>query len=196
MLDGGRGDDRLIGGDGSDTMLGGDGTDRLEGQAGIDTLNGGAGNDTLIGGAGRDIVTGGLGADLFSFQTVADFGGSTTSTADRILDFSGAEGDRFHLSAIDANANTAANDAFSFIGTASFQRRGRTAAHLPAGRRHLLRRRHQRRQHAPTSWSVWTARTPHGRELRSLALMQRSRDVRRLAGRKLSRFAARKRSTR
>jgi len=65
-------------------------------------------------------MTGGLGADLFHFQTVADFGGNTTSTADRILDFSAAQGDRFHLSAIDANANTAANDAFSFIGTASF----------------------------------------------------------------------------
>ena len=65
-------------------------------------------------------MTGGLGADLLIFQTVADFGGNTTSTADRILDFSAAESDRFHLSAIDANANTAANDAFSFIGTAAF----------------------------------------------------------------------------
>ena len=120
VLDGGTGDDRLIAGDGNDSVLGGDGTDRLEGQAGIDNLNGGAGSDTLIGGAGRDIMTGGLGTDLFVFQTVADFGGNTTSTADRILDFSAAGGDRFHLSSIDANTNTAANDAFAFIGTAAF----------------------------------------------------------------------------
>jgi len=120
VLDGGSGDDRVVGGDGNDTLLGGDGTDRLEGGTGIDTLDGGSGNDTLIGGAGRDVATGGLGADLFTFQTVADFGGSTTSTADRILDFSAAQADRFHLSAVDANANTAANEAFGFIGTAAF----------------------------------------------------------------------------
>ena len=119
VLDGGSGDDRPIGGDGNDTMLGGDGNDRLEGQAGIDTLNGGVGTDVLIGGAGRDIMSGGLGADLFTFHD-GDFGGSTTSTADRILDFSAAEGDRFHLSAVDSRAGTAANDAFTFIGAAAF----------------------------------------------------------------------------
>ena len=56
-------------------------------------------------------MTGGLGADLFTFQTVADFGGNTTSTGDRILDFSAAESDLFDLSAVDA---------FTFIGTADF----------------------------------------------------------------------------
>jgi len=120
VLDGGLGDDRLIGGDGNDTMLGGDGSDRLEGQGGIDSLNGGAGDDMLIGGAGRDIFNGGSGADLFNFQAVADFGGATTSTADRILDFNAAEGDRIHLGAVDAKTGTPANDAFSFIGTAAF----------------------------------------------------------------------------
>ena len=65
-------------------------------------------------------MTGGLGADLLIFQTVADFGGNTTSTADCFLDFGAAQGNRLHLSAIDANANTAANDEFTFIGTAAF----------------------------------------------------------------------------
>jgi len=119
ILDGGIGDDRLIGGDGNDTMFGGDGNDRLEGQAGIDTLNGGAGDDMLIDGAGRDVMVGGAGADLVVFHD-GDFGGATTSTADRILDFNAAEGDRIHLGAVDAKTGTPANDAFRFIGTAAF----------------------------------------------------------------------------
>ena len=59
-------------------------------------------------------------ADLLIFQTVADFGGNTTSTADCFLDFGAAQENRLHLSAIDANANTAANDEFTFIGTTAF----------------------------------------------------------------------------
>jgi len=41
-------------------------------------------------------------------------------TADRMLDFSAAQADRFHLSAIDANTGTAANEAFSFIANTAF----------------------------------------------------------------------------
>ena len=136
LLDGGIGDDRVIGGDGNDTMFGGDGNDRLDGQTGIDTLNGGVGDDMLIAG----LVAGGSGADLIVFHD-GDFGGNTTSTADRILDFSAAEGDRFHPGSVDAKTGTAANDAFSFIGSASFGGMAGQCAHLRAGGRRLLRRR-------------------------------------------------------
>ena len=73
----------------------------------------------LTAGLGRDVVAGGSGADLFAFHD-GDFGGSTTSTADRILDFNAAQGDRIHLGSVDAKSGTPANDAFSFIGAASF----------------------------------------------------------------------------
>ena len=77
-------------------------------------------SNSVVGAKRRDIMTGGLGADLLIFQTVADFGGNTTSTADCFLDFGAAQGNRLHLSAIDADANTAASDEFTFIGTAAF----------------------------------------------------------------------------
>jgi Ca2+-binding RTX toxin-like protein len=49
------------------------------------------GNDTLEGGPGADTLTGGRHADVFIFARKAG--------ADRITDFSGAEGDRLHLRA-------------------------------------------------------------------------------------------------
>jgi Ca2+-binding RTX toxin-like protein len=94
------------------------GVDQLFGYAGNDTLAGGDGNDTLNGGAGIDTLTGGLGRDVFTF----DDGDTANSTAnsDRITDFSHAELDRIDLRLIDANRNTAADDAFTFIGNTAF----------------------------------------------------------------------------
>lgn len=115
-LDGGAGDDNLNGGDGDDMLIGGLGNDVLIGGSGMDTLSGGDGNDTVEGGVGNDVLSGGAGADMFLFrpETLGDY--------DTITDFSGKAGDRLGLSLIDANANTAANDAFKFIGAAAFSK--------------------------------------------------------------------------
>ena len=49
-----------------------------------------------------------------------DFGGSTTATADVITDFGDAEGDRIHLSVVDANSTLGGNQAFAWLGTGAF----------------------------------------------------------------------------
>ncbi len=97
-LSGGGGHDRLIGGDGSDTLYGDqdavflntDGDDQLDGGAGDDFLYGNDGADILIGGTGNDELWGGKGADRFAFSGLGQ-------GADKIRDFSAAEGDRFDL---------------------------------------------------------------------------------------------------
>ncbi|WP_343714259.1 calcium-binding protein [Inquilinus sp.] len=88
------------------------------GGAGTDKLVGGAAADVLNGGAGTDAMTGGGGADRFVFSSAADsvVGGG----ADQILDFSHAQGDRIDLSAIDANAGVAGDQAFTFIGSGGY----------------------------------------------------------------------------
>jgi len=88
------------------------------GGAGTDTLNGAGGNDTLDGGADRDIITGGTGADTFLFR--AGGTGATQADADKINDFTTADGDKIDLHFIDANVFTGGNAAFSFIGTSAF----------------------------------------------------------------------------
>lgn len=69
------------------------------------------------------MLTGGAGADRFKFIATSD---SAVSAPDLITDFSGktggrAQGDKIDLSAIDANTNTAANDAFSLVNKFSGQ---------------------------------------------------------------------------
>jgi Ca2+-binding RTX toxin-like protein len=90
----------------------------ISGGAGNDTLYGNGGNDTLIGGAGTDHLTGGSGNDLFVFGD-GEFGGSTTATADEIVDFTSGQ-DTIDLSAVDANTLLGGDQAFAFIGTNAF----------------------------------------------------------------------------
>lgn len=126
-LTGGLGNDQIFGDEGIDTLFGGDGDDDLRGglqndtlygNVGADTLRGEDGNDNLYGGSGRDFFTGGAGNDNFYFEN-GDFSGTTAATADRITDFvQGA--DRIRLNLVDANANVAGDQAFSFIGTGAF----------------------------------------------------------------------------
>lgn len=124
-LNGAGGNDCLSGFAGNDLLLGFGGNDTLSGLTGNDTLDGGAGNDLLISGAGRDVLTGGTGADLFRFTALAD---SVVGTSrDLITAFSQAEGDRVDLATIDANTRLSGNQAFAFIGDASF---GRIAGQL------------------------------------------------------------------
>jgi VCBS repeat-containing protein len=113
VIDGGNGDDWLDGGSGNDLVIGG---------AGRDFLFGGSGNDILIGGAGRDLMFGGSGQDIFRFQSLGD-STAAANGRDSILDFNataGASQDIIDLSAIDANANAAGDQAFNFIGNGAF----------------------------------------------------------------------------
>lgn len=90
----------------------------LDGGGGNDKLLGCFGSDTLIGGAGRDWLSGGDGNDTFVFKFAAD-SGPGASTRDVIADFK-PHHDKIDISAIDANAATVHNDAFTFIGGAVF----------------------------------------------------------------------------
>lgn len=125
-LSGGSGHDRLYGADGRDLLLGGAGDDYLSGGAGNDTLSGGAGRDTLsggdgadllTGGAGRDYLRGGAGSDVFEFRATAD--SRPGAERDRIADFERGI-DALDLSAIDAQTGRSGDQAFDFIGAASF----------------------------------------------------------------------------
>ena len=116
------GNDTLNGTGGNDTINGLGGNDTIRGLGGNDTLYGGLGNDALNGGAGIDTMTGGAGRDRFVFQDLSDLG--FNATRDIVTDFSHAQRDRFDLSGIDAKPGLAGDQAFSFIGTASFTAAG------------------------------------------------------------------------
>jgi Ca2+-binding RTX toxin-like protein len=101
-----------------EAVYGGNGNDILTGNAAANTLVGNAGNDTLTGGGGRDDLAGGAGADRFVFTALGD--SPANANADRITDFSHAQGDKIDLHSIDANTTAAGDQAFQFIGTAAF----------------------------------------------------------------------------
>ena len=114
----------------------GGGRDRYDGSGGSQSagVHGGDGDDVLIGGAGADILTGGTGsdrltggggADTFVFASAGEGplpalrSDGKKFLADLVTDFQTGI-DRIDLSAIDAIAGTAGNDAFTFIGTNAF----------------------------------------------------------------------------
>lgn len=117
-VDAGGGDDFVRSSGGSDVLIGGAGNDRLSASGGRDVMDGGAGDDTLIAGGSLDVVTGGNGADRFIFEV--DHSGAGRNTADRITDFSQAEGDRIHLGSIDHVPGTPENERLTFLGDARF----------------------------------------------------------------------------
>ena len=112
-LNGGAGNDSVLGEGGNDRLSGSGGNDTLLGGAGYDALMGGDGDDRLLGGSEGDVLIGGAGADAFMFASVSDGN-------DRIQDFSRAQGDKIDLSAIDADATTAGNQAFLFADGINF----------------------------------------------------------------------------
>ena len=116
-----QGTENLIGAGGfaPEALVGNSADNILYGGGGNDVLNGKAGNDTLVGGAGADSLVGEDGADVFLIRDVSE---SRPGQANRdfINGFFRAEGDRIGLAMIDANANTAGDDAFTFIGNAAF----------------------------------------------------------------------------
>jgi Ca2+-binding RTX toxin-like protein len=115
-LEGSLGNDTIFGLDGRDTILGGDGNDSLLGGSDVDRLFGGAGNDTLDGGLATDFLTGGAGADTFVWNSI-DETGVGRFNRDEIRDFNASEGDVIDLSRIDADATTAGDQAFNFVGS-------------------------------------------------------------------------------
>lgn len=117
----GEGANTLSGGTGNDVLSAGNGNDNMQGGAGADSIVANHGNDTILGGAGADTIDGGGGADRFLFAALAD---APVATPDRILGFDAGGGDRIDLSAIDANAILANDQAFAWIGTAAFTAAG------------------------------------------------------------------------
>lgn len=92
-----------------------DGNFRIFGGAADDVLVGGCNNDIIYGGLGADTLVGNCGADIFRYQSTAE---ATQNGQDVIADFE--LGDLIDLLRIDANSNTAVDDAFTFIGSAAF----------------------------------------------------------------------------
>ena len=108
-----------------ENAIGGGGNDVLNGNAAGNQLSGGGGNDRLQGGVGNDRVEGGAGVDIFVFGTAEDSHELAPRSDGRKLmpdllgDFVSGT-DRIDLSAIDAIAGTAGNDAFTFLGAGAF----------------------------------------------------------------------------
>ena len=93
------------------------GVERIDGGAGADSITGSAGDDRIMGNAGADLLAGGAGTDTFLYTLATQ---STAAAADRITDWQA--GDLIDLSAIDASAALAGNQAFTWIGDTAFSR--------------------------------------------------------------------------
>lgn len=108
-----------------ENAIGGGGDDILIGNDSGNLLRGGGGNDALTGGFGNDRMEAGAGADIFVFTSAGHSSGYMIRSdgkkflPDVLPDFASGT-DRIDLSAIDADTGTAANDAFTFIGTGAF----------------------------------------------------------------------------
>jgi Ca2+-binding RTX toxin-like protein len=82
-----------------------------------DRLAGNAAANSFVGSTGADTLSGAGSVDRFYYVEESD---STAAAADRILDFSRSQGDKIHLSYIDANAQVDGNQAFQFVGQKQF----------------------------------------------------------------------------
>jgi serralysin len=99
------------------------------------SITGNNGANVITGGGGADNLKGLEGADVFRYVATSDSAGSAV---DRILDFVSGT-DKIDLSAIDAIAGTAANDAFTFIGNAAFSGvAGQLRAQTVGGQTHIF----------------------------------------------------------
>ena len=112
---GGSGVDQITGNAVANRLMGNAGDDVIKAGSGNDTVIGGAGADMITGAAGKDVLTGGTSGDVFVFTKLND----SFPQIDLITDFVTGL-DKIRLTAIDAIAGTALNDAFGFIGTAQF----------------------------------------------------------------------------
>ena len=106
----------FTGTNGGDTAVGDAAANEFQGKHGLDTLLGGDGNDTLSGGGNSDRLVGGLGADslvgggaadTFVYDSLADSIAGSEDVIDHLK-----KRDVIDLSAIDADVNTAGDQAF------------------------------------------------------------------------------------
>jgi hypothetical protein len=95
--------------------------DQIRGGNLADVIDGGSGNDKIMGLGGADVLTGGSGNDQFRYYFATDSG--MGASADRIVDFAIGQ-DLLNFVLLDADAATADDQAFSFIGTAAFTNSG------------------------------------------------------------------------
>jgi hemolysin type calcium-binding protein len=102
----------------ANTLTGGSGMDGLYGMGGNDTISGGGGSDLIDGGTGVDRMTGGSGSDIFDLDNAMEIGNSNAAR-EVIMDFTKGV-DRIDLSGMDASAELAGNNAFSWLGTSTF----------------------------------------------------------------------------
>jgi Ca2+-binding RTX toxin-like protein len=109
--------------DGSDEV---GGNFRLFAGASNDALTGGGGNDLIYGGGGSDQLRGNGGADTFRYQATNE-SPIGLANADKILDFT-HDVDKIDLSVIDAKVVPAGDQAFTFIGAATFSAAGPNSA--------------------------------------------------------------------
>lgn len=117
------GADTLFGSRANDSVSSGNGNDFVMGGFGNDRMNAGAGNDRLYGGVGADYLTGSTGSDRFVFRAANE---SLFSYRDVIADFQ-EDFDRIDVSVVDARADIAGNQAFTFIGGAAFTAPGQVS---------------------------------------------------------------------
>jgi len=116
----------VTGNDAPGTLIGNAGSNVLTGRGGNDQINGNAGNDTLIGNTGRDTLVGGSGADQFYYSSVSE---SRAGSANRDVINGFSHGfDTISLRDMDANALSAVNERFDFIGTDRFAGTGASSA--------------------------------------------------------------------
>ncbi|HEV7265876.1 MAG TPA: calcium-binding protein [Falsiroseomonas sp.] len=127
--------DRLAG-DAADNQIAGlGGNDTIDGGGGKDEILGGDGDDIIEGGLGRDILFGEAGFDTFVFRDLLD--SPSGPSRDQIRDFVQGE-DLIDLSLIDANANLAGEQAFTFRGTLGFTGAGGEVRYVQAGSNTLV----------------------------------------------------------
>jgi Ca2+-binding RTX toxin-like protein len=129
--------DTIIGDQVGNFLTGQAGSDFISANGGTDTILAGDGNDTVLGGSGFDKIDGGRGADTLTGGGEVDHfiyfsaGDSPVGNGarDTIKDFEKGL-DKINVSLIDANPEVSGNQAFSFIGSGSFNDEGqiRTSA--------------------------------------------------------------------
>jgi hypothetical protein len=108
----GAGNDNVNAGQGSDAVFSGGGADSVRGGPGSDLLYGEAGNDELSGEPGFDQIWGEGGNDHIVFSSAYPSGQNTT----RIMDFKPGA-DKINLKSIDADLDSAVDQAFNFVAT-------------------------------------------------------------------------------